>query len=123
MGRDACGLGPDSLRRLLARRVVLPMDGGAALHHAAELRGRLRQDLAVALIDDHAVTPDGIQQVDLSGAIARRHRLRVFRQPGLAVGADCLPLPFGRFGVDRELQVAGVDGVDHHAVVLTGALD
>ena len=46
------------------------MRRGAPLQHLPELPGRLGQELTVPLIDDHAVAADGVEQVDLAGAVA-----------------------------------------------------
>ena len=95
----------------------------AVLEHLAELAGRPREYFTVALVDDHPVAADGVEQVDLTGTETSSDRFGVFLQPTPAVGTDRRPLPRGRFAVNLKFEVLGVDRGDDDAVVLAGALD
>src|SRR5215207_3214152 len=73
-----------------------PVGCAAAQHHLAELPRCLGEELTVSLVDDHSVAADGVEQVDLAGAVSLGDPLRVLCEPPLALGSDVRALPCGR---------------------------
>src|SRR5687768_6289017 len=85
-----------------------PVCRAAAQHHLAKLPRRFGEELTVPLVDDHPVAADGVEQIDLAGAVSLGNQIRVLCEPPLALGSDLGALPCGRLEVELVLQILGI---------------
>src|SRR5436309_1203059 len=96
----------------------VPISRRAVPEHGAELLRRFREHGLRAPVEDHAVAPDRVEDVDLAPKKPLPHALGVLLEPREASLPDPRALPPRRIEIDLVLADLRIDRPNDDAVVL-----